>query len=237
MNTTTPKTFSIVEAFKFAWERFKNNWAVLVGMAAIMWLVPLIPAFLLFGIAPDNQGQAVAIVSVIGLLMVVLNMLIFRGALKLGLKVHDNQPTGIQEIWADTGKILSFLGTAILFGVILIVGLILLIIPGIIWGVKYSMSVLVAVDRGLSPKDALKKSAELTRGYFWPLLSFYAVVAIVNSFTSNQDFLYGVLFLLSFPLTLLAQVYVYRKLLQQADAKDMPMAAPPSAPVVGSPVA
>jgi len=44
-------------------------------------------------------------------------------------------------------------------------GFALLIIPGIIWGLKYSLCVISVLDKGLSPLQAIKFSGKITQGY------------------------------------------------------------------------
>ncbi len=64
-------------------------------------------------------------------------------------------------------------------------GLLLFIIPGIIWGLMFCMTLWLAVDYQLDPIAALSSSRFLTRGIRWRLLLFYLALAgigIVLSF-------------------------------------------------------
>ena len=45
------------------------------------------------------------------------------------------------------------------------VGMILLLIPGIVWGLKYSLCLIIALDKKLSPIQAIKLSGKITQGY------------------------------------------------------------------------
>lgn len=49
-------------------------------------------------------------------------------------------------------------------------GTILLIVPGIIFGIWLSQSSYVFVDKGLGVKESLRKSKELVKGRFWAVL-------------------------------------------------------------------
>jgi hypothetical protein len=53
----------------------------------------------------------------------------------------------------------------VLYSIIIIVGYLLLIVPGVILGLMFTVCVPAAVVEGRGPIDALKRSCELTKGY------------------------------------------------------------------------
>ena len=55
--------------------------------------------------------------------------------------------------------------TNFFYTLIIMVGMILLIIPGIVWGLKYSLCLIIALDKKLSPTQAIKLSGKITQGY------------------------------------------------------------------------
>ena len=91
-------------------------------------------------------------------------------------------------------------------------GLILLIIPGIIWAVRFSFSFYIVVDTKVGPVIAMKESYAITKGKFWKLLLFWIVVGLVNLLGL---ICLGVGLFVSVPVTTLASVYVYRWLSQR----------------------
>ncbi|MEA3324508.1 MAG: hypothetical protein U9Q37_05135 [Euryarchaeota archaeon] len=68
----------------------------------------------------------------------------------------------------------------ILYGFIVVGGLILLTIPGIIWAIKFQFFDYLIVDKGLGPIDALEKSSEITRGVKWDLFITEHIYRITN---------------------------------------------------------
>jgi len=56
------------------------------------------------------------------------------------------------------------MGGTIIYGLIVCAGLLLLIVPGIIWALKYSLYGYFVIDRNMGPLEALKASAEATEG-------------------------------------------------------------------------
>jgi hypothetical protein len=61
----------------------------------------------------------------------------------------------------------SVIGTNILAGIALLVLTLLLIVPGIVWGVYYSFSVYVVALRDVGGKEALDYSKSLVKGRWW----------------------------------------------------------------------
>ena len=78
--------------------------------------------------------------------------------------------------WRKTGK---FFLVGLLNMLIVFLGLILFIVPGIIFAVWFSFSRFVLIKEGLGVKASLKRSKELVRGRFWPVLGRYLVLFIV----------------------------------------------------------
>ncbi len=99
------------------------------------------------------------------------------------------------------------------------VGLILLIIPGIIWAIQFCFYDYLIVDRGFGPVDALKKSSEITKGVKLDLFVFGMLLGIIN--------LLGFICLVvglfvTIPTTMVAMAFVYRKLLAQTELIEIP---------------
>ena len=90
----------------------------------------------------------------------------------------------------------------------------MLIIPGIIWGIKFQFFSYFIVDKGLGPIEALKRSSTITKGAKWDLFLFGLLVWLIN--------LLGALCLLvglfaTIPTTGVAMAFVYHKLLTQTE--------------------
>ena len=83
------------------------------------------------------------------------------------------------------------LGMSILYGLIICVGCVLLVVPGIIWSLKYRLAYYALMDRKLGPGQALKLSGTITTGHkgqlFWVGILYglpaivAAAVSLVNS--------------------------------------------------------
>ena len=90
------------------------------------------------------------------------------------------------------------------------VGLILLIIPGIYLAIKYQFFSFLIVDKNMGIMESFKKSEEMTQGVKMNLLLFSLALAGIN-ILGALVFLVGLI--VTIPTTVMATVYVYRKLL------------------------
>ena len=69
-------------------------------------------------------------------------------------------------------KWVNILVSELLVGIIIYVGTLLLIVPGIILAFAYSMVTYLVVDTNLGATDAMKKSREMMKGYKWDYFVF-----------------------------------------------------------------
>jgi uncharacterized membrane protein len=120
---------------------------------------------------------------------------------------------------------------ALLIAVGAVVGSLLCIVPGIIFGFLTLFTIPFVIDRSLSPVESIKASIATARANLGPsVLSWlvqYAVVLV-------GELLCGVGMIVAFPISVLIQVYTYRKLsggqvvaLEQPGYQPGPPAGPP----------
>ena len=59
------------------------------------------------------------------------------------------------------------------------VGIVFFIIPGIVIGLAWSLAVLLVIDKGKNPAEAITLSNDCTYGYKWRMTGIYFLVALV----------------------------------------------------------
>ena len=140
----------------------------------------------------------------------VLSMIIVMGVIKICLRFCDGEKGEFSDLLSCYPLFFKYLVGSILYVLIVAVGLILLIIPGIVWAIKFYFFDYLIVDEGLGPVDALEKSSEITRGVKWDLFIFGILLCIINL----MGFLCLVVGLfVTIPVTMVAIAFAYRKLL------------------------
>jgi len=103
-----------------------------------------------------------------------------------------------------------------LFMILTALGYLLIIVPGVIWFMKYNFVDLIVLDTRLGVIDAFKRSNQITYGHKWYLCGVYAV-ALLLMFVSIIT-IFGP-FILMF-VYVFSRAYIYRKLVEAHD-KDI----------------
>ena len=201
-----PNKFVISEAVQFGWNTTKSNIGFFIGLLIVAGLIQYVPAI----VAAIIEADAPDLSLIIRIASYVLSAIIGMGLIKICLRFCDGEKGEFSDLFSCYPLFFKYLIGSILYGLIVVVGLILLIIPGIIWAIKFQFFDYLIIDKGLGPIDALEKSSEITSGIKLDLFSFAILIGIIN--------LVGLLCLLvglfvTIPITMVATAFVYRKLM------------------------
>ncbi len=93
---------------------------------------------------------------------------------------RGKEPSIGESYSAAIRSILGLIGASILVSLGVALGIVLLIIPGIIFMVMWSVTIPSLVVEGLSPVSAMKRSQELTKGSRWPIFWLSLVGILIN---------------------------------------------------------
>jgi uncharacterized membrane protein len=131
------------------------------------------------------------------------------GATAFYLAAHDNPETAdLSSLWHPQ-PFWKYLGMSILLTLAIAIGLVLLIVPGIIFALMFMFAPLLVIERQLGPIDALNESNRITRGHKWQLLGLSALLFLIN-LLGLIALVVGIL--VSIPVSMLAFVHAYRVL-------------------------
>lgn len=201
--------FSISQALSFGWNTMKKNLGFFIVLIIILIVVSAIPNSL----TTLTQKDYPALALIFTLVSLVLNIILEIGVTNISLKFAQGEKPTYNDLFSKINLFLNFLGGSILFGLIVMVGLFLFVIPGIYWALKYQFYAYLIVDKGMGPIEALKESGRITQDAKWSLLGLYLLVLLIN--------IAGALVLLvglfaTIPTTMVAYAAVYKKLSGQA---------------------
>jgi uncharacterized membrane protein len=118
------------------------------------------------------------IVLLINLLAMMFMFVLLMGWDQIALDLYDEGHSHFNRIFVTFPLFINYLIAGILYSFIVTFGLILFIIPGIIWGIKYSFFDLMIVDTHCGPIEGLQRSGELTYGHKWDLF-FFALICML----------------------------------------------------------
>jgi hypothetical protein len=201
--------FSKKEAVKFGFGIAKSNLLFFIGLLIIVFFVSAVASFLRGG----AQKSALAYL-VLSIIQYLVNIVIGMGLIRISLEFIGKAKPKIRDI-VYYKPIVRYVLASIITGIVVILGLVLLIIPGVILAIRLQYTTYLIVDKNLGPIEAIKKSWSVTRGNTWNLFFFGILLGLIN--------ILGVVCLLvglfiTIPLGMLATTFVYRKLLLQSEA-------------------
>ncbi len=141
----------------------------------------------------QNIGPAVTIFvpTIAFAIAMIIWGLLMQATIVVGVSkvVSGTTPTVKETVKIAWGKLGRYFLTNLVTGLIIVVGLLFLIVPGIIFAVWYSFSQYLVITKDIRPIDALKASKALVSGYFWPVLGrtlgimvFFVIVQIALNF-------------------------------------------------------
>lgn len=211
----TTKKFSKGEAINFGWNTVKSNLGFFIGLLIIVLLISIVSVVNELLIRENIPILYIIISIASSVLQVVVGMAL----IKIALRFCDNEKGKFADLFSCLPLFFNYLFGSILFVLIVFVGMILLIIPGIIWSIKFQFFSYLIIDKGLGPIEALKMSSAITKDAKWDLFLFFLLILAIN--------LLGALALLvglfvTIPITMVAIAFVYRKLLAHAEVVQTP---------------
>lgn len=183
------KKLAVGKAIGFGWDEVIKNFWVWVGIAFVYSLLTSIPYSVGFLLSP----------------------LLFAGLIVITLKCLAGKKPDFNELFSQSKYYLNMLGGEILVGLIVIGGLILLVVPGIYWALKYQLLGFFIVDKNMSIKEAMAECGKVTRGVKLRLLvldlAFIGILIL-------GGLVFGVGILVALPIIWLADAHVYKQLTQ-----------------------
>lgn len=204
---------SIGSLVRFGWETFKSRPWIFVGTTALLGLLLGVSGSISSGLDALFSGS-VEEPSLPGTIFWwATSTLISMGATAFYLAAHDNpQTVEVAQLWHPQ-KFWSFLGASLLVSIVVVLGMILLIVPGVIFALMFMFATMIVIDRGLGPIESMKESRRITTGYKWKLLGLALVLTLLNL---AGLFALVVGLLVTVPVTVLAFTRAYRELSARA---------------------
>lgn len=216
--------FSVAEALRFGWETLKRNLGLALAIGAAGFLFML----LLNGLTQASQryaGLAMGFGFLSQLVQIVLSLVWVRFALAL----VDGRPVDLQQLLPDEPKtFFNYVAASILLGLMVLVGLLFLVVPGIYLAVRYGFAGYVVADGRAEVLDAFHRSSEITRGARGRLFLLSLALLGLNVLGALA---FGVGLLFTVPMSVFATSLVYRRL-EARSASTQYVTAPFPAPGV-----
>ena len=150
--------------------QLKNNWGLAIGIIIVCTLISCIPNLLAI---------------IIPIITLVITGPLTIGQCKFFINLANRSNPKFSDLWYGFNNILKAIGVTLLVGIIVSIGTILLIIPGIILSFMYSqVYYIMAENPEMSIIDCLKESSRIMKGHKMDLfvleLSFLGWVILMG---------------------------------------------------------
>ena len=200
------------EALPFGWAGAKKNIRFFVKVFIIVLLIGLVTNI----VYAPFQNHGVHVGSTIAFLLeFIINSIIAFGMIRIYLAFAMEQTPHVPDLRNhDYGRFVQWLSAKILVAVFVILGLILLIIPGIIIGSRLYFYSYFVIDKKMNARDAINASRELTRGHVREIIGIGVLSFLI---TLLGAIALGIGLLRAVPTVELARAYLYKKLVHQHD--------------------
>lgn len=208
--------FSKKEAIKYGWQMTKNNFWFFVGLMFVAGLIGVVTDFVNIFI----KEEFVIIRVLLAIVSWFLWIFIGTGLTKISLNFYDQKKVKLIDLFSQYRLFFKVLLGLILYALIILTGFILLIIPSVIWSIKYQFFAYFIIDKKSGPVEALKRSAIITYGAKWDLFLLGLLLGFIN-LLGVVTLLIGLL--VTVPIQLMASVFVYRRLLSQVENISTPV--------------
>lgn len=191
----------IFNTISHAWEVVKANLGMLVLLFFVSFVVVLIPS----GLSTLFDDSA-PLALVFNLLSYSVSFIVQIGLIRVGLKAYNGEDISFEDLYSDIGKFISYAIASILYGIIVSIGFMLLIIPGIYLSIRLFFFTIAVVSEDLGPIEALKRSYELTQGNVLSILVLTFMLSLLNF---AGVLLLGVGLLITIPIMEIALIHAY----------------------------
>lgn len=219
------EALSVRDSLRFGWNTFKSHPWIFVQVGLLLFLanigVNLVQSMLEFAGKQTGDMGVFALGILSAALGITVSFLISMGETAFFLRAHD-EPAAVsfKDLW-HPHPFWKFAGATALAGLMVLVGLVALVVPGIIIGIMLMFVGYVVIEEGLGPIDAIKRSVALTKGSRVKLFQLALATFLLN--------LLGFLALLvglfvTIPVSFLAAVHTYRIL----KGKELPVVVEPA---------
>jgi uncharacterized membrane protein len=199
-------------AIAYGWKKFTENVGPFIILVLAVFLVSVVLNIVQTILTPNSSGFLAFIWRMaLSVIVIVVSFIIQAGVYRAGLGVTKGIKPEVSML-TQTDNIGPYILTTILVGLGLFVGLVLCIIPGIIWLIFTAYAPILALDKGMGPGEAITTSINWVKDNFgqvflillvsWLVYVAGAIVCCVG-------------LLVSIPVALVSIIYSYRALNQE----------------------
>lgn len=212
-----PDNFTIGSILREAWDKVSGVKLTIIGGVIATSIICSVASGIVLLVSASiglNKGQELSIVWVITLemlssLVVVLAIVFSTGMIMLGVRRAVNQPVRFKNIFSYMEMMLPLVFTSLLMRILISIGFILFVLPGIYLSIAYVFAIPLVVERGLSPWKAMETSRKAINQCWFRVFGLGIVLCLIIAISAIPMFI-GLIW--SLPLAIIAMGILYRNL-------------------------
>jgi hypothetical protein len=178
-----PLEFRLGDVIVRSWIILSRHLLAFLGLVAVLEAIPLIGLPRLTPLLASRGALGSILVAMVGGITAVvfsaLSQAVVVYATFQDLRGRELNPT--ESLSRGLARVLPAIATSILEALAIVIGLVLLVAPGLIALSAFAVCLPVCVVEHAGPFTSLSRSAELTRGYWWPILGVAISILIVSA--------------------------------------------------------
>jgi len=179
--------FGSIKLYKQHWRKFM--------MMLLAGLLAYLPFYLISAWLAINTNMILGVILVVLFVVALIALIYFGVRSQIGMYLVLKTPTvEFKELFKNTkGLFWKFFGLSLLTGILVMLWTLLLIIPGIIFGIFYSFTLYLLIFEDIKGMDAIRKSKAMVSGYWWGVFGrtmFLFLVAMLASFILSIPFIF-----------------------------------------------
>ena len=210
---TADYDFSIGAVLSEAWEKTSGLKGSFWAAGAIFFVAVLILGAVLGGGSALLSGQGDAGGVLMGLFVQLVIMAVMypfmAGIVMLGIERSVDLPLSYKNVFSYFSYTLPLLGVAVLMSLLVTIGFILLIIPGIYLSLAYMFAVPLVVEKNLGIWDAMETSRKaVTRHWF----KFFFLFLIMGVLVMISVIPFGIGLIWTYPMMVVMMGIMYREI-------------------------
>jgi hypothetical protein len=212
--------FSIGETLSEAWAK-SNGAKLTIHIALLIYFVVAVGAMIVMGLligfgaitgaqdGPESPGSMIGVQIISQIVSAAVFGPMGAGLFIIGLRRSVNAPVSAGTVLAYFSKILPILLMMILMYVLVLIGFVLFIIPGIYLSVAYYLALPLIVEKNLGPWEALEASRKAITKRWFAIFGLFVVLTLINLATVVTLFI-GMIW--TIPMSVIAFGILYRNI-------------------------
>jgi len=166
----SPTRIQMEDIYGRTWTIFKQQWGACLLALIVVWAISFVVNIVVgFGLgfagAMSRDQTVAAICSVVSnIITTAFGIWLGIGQALYFLKIARGQPAELGEIFSGGPYFLRVLGASILFGLAYFAGVLLCVVPGVIFALMFSQFYYLILDRNVGVMESLNISRDIMNG-------------------------------------------------------------------------